>query len=142
MEYRMSENIPTDITDIIIRINLPDPDAEELSNQATLLRKELLEFKSVQSVDSVSLGIPSEGAKAADLNLIGEWIVKLSVAAIPSLFELLKNHQTKVSTRVPMKIKVRVGRRRAVEVEYDPEDISPQQLEELVSRLSQAIRSK
>ena len=121
-----------------IQIELADADAEELSRLSRRLREELLEQDGVADVQPVSAGEAPAGAKAADWNLLGEWAVKLGVAAIPGVFEMLKKRAEKAPASAPLKIKVKVGRRSA-EVEYDPARTTPEQVQALVASLKKSL---
>ncbi len=132
----MSEQV-----ELTVQIELPDADAEELQRLGQFLREELLELN-VDSVEPVRGGSAPEGAKAVDWNLLGEWAVRLGVAAVPSLFGLLKQRQERVPASAPLKIKVKVSRHRQAEIEYDPAHTTPEQLAELVRQLEQALVRK
>jgi len=70
--------------------------------------------------------------------LLGEWAVKLGVAALPGVFEMLKKRAEKAPASAPLKIKVKVGRRSA-EVEYDPARTTPEQVQALVASLKKSL---
>ena len=127
-----------DLIELNVQIELPEADPEELDRLGRNLRAELLELD-VASVEPVSGGPASEGTKAVDWNLLGEWAVKLSVVTIPGLFDLLKRRLERAPASAPLKIKVKVARHRQAEIEYDPAHTTPEQLAELVKRLQQAL---
>lgn len=129
------------LVEVRVQIELLEADAEELDRLGRGLRSELLELN-VASVTPVSAGPAPEGAKAVDWNLLGEWAVKLAVAAVPGLFTLLKDRQKSAPASAPLKIKVKTGRHRQVEVEYDPAHTTPEQLAELVKQLEASLAQK
>ncbi|MEK7787122.1 MAG: hypothetical protein AAB658_17095 [Chloroflexota bacterium] len=126
------------LVEVYIQIELADADAEELSRLSRRLREDLLEQDGVAEVQPVSAGEAPPGAKMADWNLLGEWMVKLGVAAIPGVFEMLKKRAEKAPASAPLKIKVKVGRRSA-EVEYDPARTTPEQVQALVAGVRKSL---
>ncbi len=127
-----------DLIDAYIQIELPGAEAEELDRLARQVREDLLEQDGVTDVQPMRAGEAPAGTKAVDWNLLGEWAVKLSVAAIPNMFDLLKKRAEKAPASAPYKIRVKVGRRSA-EVEYDPAHTSPEQLEALVAGVRKSL---
>ncbi|MGQ0603638.1 MAG: hypothetical protein ACT4QE_18310 [Anaerolineales bacterium] len=132
----MSEHI-----ELIVQIELPDADAEELDRVGRALRAELLELD-VEAVEPISGSPVPDGAKAVDWNLLGEWGVRLGVAAVPGLFASLQRRAERAPASAPLKIKVKVRRHRQAEIEYDPARTTPEQLAELVRQLEQALSQK
>ena len=130
-----------DLVELSVQIELPEADSEELDRLGRTLRAELLELD-VASVEPASGGPAPEGTKAVDWNLLGEWVVKLGVAAVPGLFDLLKRRTERAPASAPLKIKVKVSRHRQAEIEYDPAHTTPEQLADLVKRLEQALARK
>jgi hypothetical protein len=126
------------LVEAYIQIELADADDEELSRLSRRLREDLLEQDGVAEVQPVSAGEAPAGTKAVDLNLLGEWAVKLGVAAIPGMFEMLKKRAEKAPASAPLKIKVKVGRRSA-EVEYDPARTTPEQVQALVASVKKSL---
>jgi hypothetical protein len=128
----------TPLIDVYIQIELPGADAEELDRLARQVRDELLEHDGVAEAQPVSAGEAPPGTKAVDWNLLGEWAVKLSVVALPSVFDLLKKRAEKAPASAPLKIRVKVGRRSA-EVEYDPARTTPEQVQALVASVRKSL---
>ncbi len=131
-------NNDSNLIELHLQIELPDADAEEIDHISRNIRRDLLDLN-VDSVEPVSGGPAPEGTKAVDWNLLGEWVVKVGVAAVPGVFELLKSKQERAPASTPLKIKVKVSRHRQVEIEYDPAHTTPEQLAELVKRLQQSF---
>lgn len=127
-----------DLVELHVQLELPDADADELERLGRRLRADLLEMDGVQTVDPVSAGPAPDGTKAVDWNLLGEWAVKLSAAAIPTLLTWLKARTERAPANAPLKLKVKVGRRSA-EVEYNPATMTPEQVAALVESLKRSL---
>jgi hypothetical protein len=125
-----------DPVELIVQVGSPDGAAEELDRLGRSLRAEILELD-VLSVEPVSAGLMPEGAKAVDWNLLGEWVVKLGVAAIPSVFDLLKRRSDHLPAAATIKIKVLSASSGAIELEYNPRAATPEQVTELIRHLEQ-----
>ena len=129
----MSENP----AELFIELSLDGGDDAELDEFTRQLKAEVEDLH-VDAVEQVSAGSALDGAKAADLTVIGQMAVTLAPTIIPPLFELLKSWvERKPST--PVKIKVKVGKRTA-QIEYDPTKTTAKDLEVLVKTLGKSLK--
>jgi hypothetical protein len=124
--------------ELLISLSLEDGDAEELDALSRQLRGEIEEMH-VDSVEQVSQGPAPAGSKAADWASIGQLAVTLAPTLIPSLFDLLKSWTQRRPT-TPVKIRVKVGKTRTAQIEYDPTTTSPEQLEAILKALGRPLR--
>lgn len=125
------------ISNITLQIDVgKDTDAEELHRLARLLRDEIRKFE-VESVDLVRDKKIPKGAKSIEALTFGALAVSLLPAVIPKLIEFLKDWSLRGENR-KIKIKTQV-RDKSVEVEYNPEKMSPAEVIDLVRTLTSSI---
>jgi hypothetical protein len=123
--------------ELFLELMLSDGDSNELDELTHQLESEIKDL-SVDSIKQVSKGTVPGGTKAADWASIGQFAVTLAPTLIPPLFDLLRSWiNRKPST--PVKIKVKVGKRTA-QIEYDPTDISSEELEKLIKTLGKSTK--
>ncbi|MGE5250548.1 MAG: hypothetical protein ACM3QS_10080 [Bacteroidota bacterium] len=131
----MDEKLP----ELFIELSLGDGDPAEVDELSRQLRSEIEELP-VERVEDISLGNAPAGSKAADWAAIGQMAVTLAPSIIPPLFELLKSW-TERRPATPVKVKVRVGKTRAAQIEYDPTTTSSEDLEMLLKALGKGLKS-
>ncbi|MDZ7344812.1 MAG: hypothetical protein ONA90_09915 [candidate division KSB1 bacterium] len=125
--------------DLKIQLELDEADQEELDRITRDLRAEI-EDLDVDSVKPVKGGPAPAGTKVVDWAQIGQLAVTLAPTIVPHLFELLKRRSAR-KPNTPLKLKVMVGDR-ALEAEYDPATISPEQVRQLTESLTKALGKK
>lgn len=128
----MSEN-----AELLISVSLDDGDEAELQDLTRRLQSEIEQLH-IDSVDSVHLEKKPEGTKGTDWVAIGEMVVTLTPIVIPPLFDLLKSWINRQPS-TPVKIKVKVGRNKTAQVEYDPTKTSAKDLDILIKTLRKSI---
>ena len=128
----------TESAELLVSLSLEDGDQTELDELTRQLRAEI-EQLNVVAVDDVSQGNAPEGAKAVEWAAIGNLVVTLAPTVVPVVFGVLKSWIERKPS-VPLKIKVKVGRKSA-EIVYDPTKTSPKELDKLVKSLSKAIKN-
>lgn len=109
-----------------------DGDAEEIDRLSRDLQRELQE-QDVEEVDLLAEGKAPSGAKSAEAITLGALAVAVLPAMVPRLIEFLQAWTMRGENR-KVKIKTQVGDR-AVEVEYSPETMSSQEVDDLVAQL-------
>jgi len=129
----MNEN-----AELLILVSLVDGEETELQDLTRQLRSEIEQLH-IDSVDNVSLGEKPGGTKGADWAAIGEMVVTLSPVVIPPLFDLLKSWINRQPS-TPVKIKVKVGKNRTAQIEYDPTKTSAKELESLMKTLGRSVK--
>lgn len=128
----------TESTELLISLSLDDSDQTELDELTRQLKSEI-EQLSVDSVVGVSQGKAPDGTKAVDWASVGNMVVTLAPVIIPPLFELLKSWvERKPST--PVKIKIKVGKNKTAQIEYDPIRTSAEELENLIKTLGKTVK--
>lgn len=125
-------------TDLLISVSLEDSDSEELQKLTRNLQSEIEQLH-IDSIEEVSAGDLPEGSKSADWVEIGQMVVTLSPIIIPPLFDLLKSWINRQPS-VPVKIKVKVGKNKTAQIEYDPTKISAEDLETLIKALGRSVK--
>lgn len=125
-------------TELVISVLLDDGDQVELQELTEQLQLEIEQLH-VNSLEKVSISKLSKGEKGVDWTVIGEMAVALAPIVIPPLFEILKSWINRHPS-VPVKIKVRVGKNRTAQIEYDPTKTSAQELEALIKTLGRSIK--
>lgn len=124
--------------ELLISLSVEGGDAEELDALSRQLRGEIEEMH-VDSVEAVSEGPAPAGSKAADWASLGQFAVTLAPTLIPPLFDLLKSWTQRRPT-TPVKIRVKVGKTRTAQIEYDPSTTTPEQLEAILKALGRPLR--
>lgn len=128
----------TESAELLISLSIEDGDQIELDELTRQLRSEIEQLK-VDAIESVSAGEAPKGTKAVDWVLVGNLTVALAPSVIPPLFDLLKSWiDRKPST--PVKIKIKVGKNRTAQIEYDPTKTTAKELENLVKILGRSIK--
>src|SRR6266516_4542860 len=107
----------TESAELLVSLSLEDGSQSELDELTRLLREEIEQLH-VDAVDSVSQGKVPDGMKAGNWASIGNFVVTLAPTVVPAVFGVLKSWIERQPS-VPVKIKVKVGRKTA-EIEYDP----------------------
>lgn len=121
-----------------ISISVGDGNEDDLDNLTRQLSSELQQLD-IEKIDNALLGGAPMGTKALDWRSVGELIVTLSPAIIPSLFSLLRSWVERKPS-VPVKIRIKVGKNKTAQIEYDPVSTSSEELEELVKTLMRSMR--
>ena len=122
---------------LLITLSLEGGDLVELVDLTRELSAEI-ESLNIESVENISAGLAPGGTKSADWASIGQMAVTLAPTVTPPLFNLLKSWvERKPST--PVKIKIKVGRKTA-QIEYDPTETTPEELEALIKTLGKPIK--
>ena len=129
----MSENP----AELFIELSLEEGDTTELDELTRQLRTQVEELR-VDSIEQVSAGIAPEGTKSAELSALGQMVVTLAPALIPSLFDLLKSWVGR-KPATPVKVTVRVGKKTA-QIEYDPTKTSAKDLDALIKNLGKSLK--
>lgn len=123
---------------IILQIDAgEDADKEELDQLTRQLRNEILEID-VDSVDSVKNREVPKGAKGVDAAVLGTVAVHLLPAVVPALIGLIKAWSMRGENRL-VKIKTQI-KDKAVELEYNPERMTPDDVKELVDTLTGTLK--
>ncbi len=125
-------------TELVISVSIDDGDQVELQKLTKQLQLEIEQLH-IDSVEKVSIDKLSKGEKGVDWTIIGEMIVTLAPTIIPSLFDILKSWINR-HPAVPVKIKVRIGKNKTAQIEYDPTKTSTQELESLIKTLGRSIK--
>lgn len=133
----IGENM-SDSTELFISLSIEDGDQEELQELTRQLQSEIEQLH-IDSIEKVSAGELPEGVKSADWAEIGQMAVTLAPVIIPPLFDLLKSWINRQPS-TPVKIKVKVGKNRTVQIEYDPTKTSAEDLESLIKTLGKSIK--
>jgi len=128
----------TESTELLISLSIEDGDKTELDELTRELRSEIEQLR-VDSVNGVSGGDMPEGTKAADWATIGNLMVSLAPTVVPPLFDLLKSWVERKPS-VPVKIRIKVGKNKTAQIEYDPTKTSAEDLETLVKSLGKIIK--
>jgi len=128
----------SDSAELLISVSLDNSDSEELQELTRQLQFEIGQLH-VDSIEKVSAGQIPEGAKSADWAEIGQMVVTLSPVIIPPLFDLLKSWINRQPS-VPVKIKVKVGKNKTAQIEYDPTKTSAKDLETLIKILGRSVK--
>lgn len=126
-----------DFSELVILLALEDGDTPELDEMSRQLRAEIEELN-IESIENVSQGSAPAGTKAADWASIGQLAVTLAPSVIPPLFDLLKSW-TERRPGMPVKVKVRVGKNKTAQIEYDPTTTSAGDLEALIRTLARSM---
>jgi hypothetical protein len=121
------------LTYLTLQINAGEIDPERLDRLTRQLRGELLELE-VASVDFVREDQLPEGAKAADAVTLGTLAVVILPSFLPKLIDYLQSWSLRGEGR-KVKVKTQVGDR-SIEVEYNPNTMSHQELKTLVETLT------
>lgn len=129
----MNEN-----AELMISVSLENGDETELQDLTRRLQSEIEQLH-IDSVDNVSLGKKPKGTKGADWVAIGEMVVTLTPIVIPPLFDLLKSWINRQPS-TPVKIKVKIGKNKTVQVEYDPTKTSAKDIDNLLKTLRKSIK--
>ena len=127
-----------EVAKLLISLSLDDGDVEELHELSYQLKSEIEQLQ-INSVEMVSTEKKSEGVKGADFIVIGDFILKLTPVVIPALFTLLKSWVERKPS-VPVKIKVKIGKNKTAQVEYDPTKTSAKEIEVLIKALSKSTK--
>ncbi len=125
-------------TKLLISLSLDDGDQTELDELTFQLRSEIEQLR-IDSIDKISAGKVPEGTKAADWIIIGNLVVSLAPTIIPPLFGLLKSWVERKPS-IPVKIRIKVGKNKTAQIEYDPTKTSAEDLEALVKSLNKTIK--
>lgn len=121
-----------------ISLFLEDGDQEELDNLTRQLKAEIEQLQ-IELVEDVVVGKTPEGAKALDWVAVGNMTVTLAPIVFPSLIDLLKSWVERKPT-TPVKIRIKVGKNKTAQIEYDPTKTSTKELEDLVKSLTKSIK--
>jgi len=128
----------TDSAELLISLSIEDGDETELDEMTRELRSEI-EQLSIDSVNSVSLDDAPAGTKAVDWASIGNLIVALTPTVVPPLFDLLKSWINR-RPATPVKIRIRVGKNKTAQIEYDPTITTAEDLDKLIKSLGRTIK--
>lgn len=128
----------SDSTELLISLSLENGNQEELQELTQQLQSELEQLH-IDSIEKVSAGELPEGAKSANWSEIGQMIVTLAPVIIPPLFDLLKSWINRQPS-VPVKIKIKVGKNKTAQIEYDPTKTSAEDLEALIKTLGKSVK--
>lgn len=128
----------SDIAELSISLSVDGGDPEELQELSNQLQSEIIQLH-IDSIKKVSAGENAGGTKGADWAAIGQMTVTLAPVIIPPLFALLKSWvERKPST--PVKIRVKVGKNKTAQIEYDPTKTSTKDLEKLIKALGRSAK--
>lgn len=127
-----------DSTELLISLSLDDGDTEELQKLTRNLQSEIEQLH-IDSIEKVPAGDLPEGTKSVDWAEIGQMVVTLAPVIIPPLFDLLKSWINRQSS-VPVKIKIKVGKNKTAQIEYDPTKTSAEDLETLIKTLGRSVK--
>ena len=133
----LGENM-SDSAELLISVSLDDADSEQLQKITHQLQSEINQLH-IDSVEKVSAGDASEGTKSANWAEIGQMVVTLAPAIVPPLFDLLKSWVNRQPS-TPVKIRIKVGKNKTAQIEYDPTKTSAEELENLVKTLGRSIK--
>jgi hypothetical protein len=128
----------TESTELYISLLLEDGDQVELSNLTHQLKLEI-ENLNIDSINDIPTEDIREGTKSVDWISIGNFAVTLTPIIIPPLFDLLKSWVNR-SPSVPVKIKIKTGKNKTAQIEYDPTKTTAEDLENLVKMLGRSIK--
>jgi hypothetical protein len=128
----------TESTELLISLSIESDDPSELDELTRQLRSEIEELN-VDAVENVSQGDAPDGTKAVEWVELGNFVVSLAPIVVPSLFDVLKSYIERKPS-VPVKIKVKVGRNKTAEIEYDPTKTSAEDLDKLIKSLSKPVK--
>lgn len=128
----------TESTELQISLLLEDGDQVELSNLTNQLKLEI-EKLNIDSINDILAEDVPEGTKSVDWVSIGNFAVTLTPIIIPPLFDLLKSWINRRPS-VPVKIKIKVGKNKTAQIEYDPTKTNAEELENLVKTLGKVIK--
>lgn len=132
--------MPTSETAVNLTLQLgmgTDEDPETLDRLARQLLAEIQDLD-VESAGLVKGGPAPEGAKSADLVTLGSLAVVVLPAVMPKVVEMLQSWAMRAENRT-VKIKSQVADR-SIELEYSPTALTPAQLNQLVTTISQALQ--
>lgn len=127
-----------DSAELVISLSIEDGDQVELQELSNQLMSEIEQLH-IDSIESISLGESPEGTKGADWVAIGEMALTLTPVIIPPLFDLLKSWINRQPS-TPVKIKIRVGKNKIAQIEYDPTKTSAEDLEVLIKTLGRSVK--
>lgn len=123
-------------TYLTLQIDAGEIDPERLDHLTRQLRSELLDLD-VETVDFIREEQLPEGAKAADAITLGALAVAVLPSFLPKLVEYLQSWTMRAQgSRV--KVKSQAGDR-SIELEYNPQVMSQQELKSLVETLTSAL---
>ncbi len=128
----------SDSTELFISLSIEDGDQEELQELTSQLQSEIEQLH-IDTIEKVSAGNLPEGAKSGDWAEIGQMIVTLAPVIIPPLFDLLKSWINRQPS-VPVKIKIKVGKNKTAQIEYDPTKTSAEDIETLIKTLGKSVK--
>lgn len=128
----------TESTELLISLSIEDGDQTELDELTRQLRSEIEELN-VDAVENVSQGDAPDGTKAVEWAELGNFVVALAPHIVGPLFGVLKSYIERKPS-VPVKIKVKVGRNKTAEIEYDPTMTSAEDLDKLIKSLGKAVK--
>ena len=122
---------------LIIQLAADDDDEEQLDVTARSLRAELVELPAVHEARLATArdaGIERnlDGTRTAELITLGALALAVLPAAVPEVIGFLKEWLLRPGHR-PLKIRVP-----GLEVEYDPRDMTPDEVTSLVAQLQAA----
>lgn len=128
----------TDSTELLISLSLDGGDSEELQELTRNLQSEI-ERLHIDSIEKVPAEDLPEGTKSGDWTEMGQMIVTLAPVIIPPLFDLLKSWINRQPS-VPVKIKIKVGKNKTAQIEYDPTKTSAEDIETLIKTLGKSVK--
>lgn len=128
----------SDSTELFISLSIEDGDQEELQEITRQLQLEIEQLH-IDSAENVSVGEPPAGTKSGDWIAIGEMAVTLAPVIIPPLFDLLKSWINRQPS-VPVTIKIKVGKNKTAQIEYDPTKTSAEDLDTLIKTLGKSVK--
>jgi hypothetical protein len=128
----------TESTELHISLSLEDGDQVELSELTHQLKLEIEKLNIDSINDTLAEGVP-EGTKSVDWVSVGNFVVTLTPIIIPPLFNLLTSWINRRPS-VPVKIKIKIGKNKIAQIEYDPTKTTAEDLENLVKTLGRSIK--
>lgn len=128
----------TEFTELQITLSLEDGDKSELNDLTLQLRSEIEQLR-IDSIENVSAGDAPTGTKATDWLMIGNLVVTLAPTIVPPLFDLLKSWVERKPS-VPVKIRIKFGKNKTAQIEYDPTKTTAEDLENLVKILGRTTK--
>ena len=133
----MTNPIQPNVANLTLRLDLgAEAEAEEIDQVTRHLLNELRDLN-LESVAPVSGGPTPAGAKAGDAFTMDALAIAVLPMFIPKLVEFMQAWTLRNPNRT-LKIKTQHNDR-AIEVEFDPTTISPDEVTDLVEKLNQTL---